>query len=104
MESALSAFGINKDAVAEQITSGLINQTWKITDGSRQFILQRINQHVFQTPSDIHFNIKQISRYLLIKYPDYNLSAPLTSLFGHDLITCKDAATGFFNLYRVHIQ
>lgn len=100
MESALSAFGINKDAVAEQITSGLINQTWKITDGSRQFILQRINQHVFQTPSDIHFNIKQISRYLLIKYPDYNLSAPLTSLFGHDLITCKDGCYRVFQFVQ----
>lgn len=97
MESVLQAFGLNKNAIAEQITSGLINQTWKIIDGDRQFILQRINQNIFLAPSDIHYNIKQITNYLCINYPDYTLAAPLTTLSGQDLIKCKDGCYRLFH-------
>ena len=48
LQQVLEAYGL-RDAVAEPFGSGLINRTWKIAAGGRQFILQRINEDVFRS-------------------------------------------------------
>ena len=37
--------------------TGLINHTWRIINSHEEYILQRINNKVFEQPQDIAFNI-----------------------------------------------
>ena len=47
----LNAYGLSAESKIEPLTSGLINRTWKVTDGENQLILQQINHQVFKKAS-----------------------------------------------------
>ena len=48
IELVLSNYGIDlKDAAIESFGGGLINHTWKVKSGNKDYILQRINENVF---------------------------------------------------------
>ena len=68
MITVLQAFGLSTDSVVEPITSGIINSTWKVKSPRGNYILQRINDHVFANPEDIHENIAAIAQYLKKNY------------------------------------
>lgn len=53
----------------EQVTNGLINQSYKITDRNtgNSFLLQQINQHVFEEPEKIQQNYESIWKYINTK-------------------------------------
>jgi len=70
-ETILKEFGINVNASVKPFGSGLINNTWLITDKGKDFILQRINDNVFKNPPDIATNIRLIDEYLEKNHPDY---------------------------------
>lgn len=53
------------------ISSGLINNTAKITAKQGSFILQQINTGVFATPSTIDNNIQLLKQFVQINNPDY---------------------------------
>ena len=57
MITVLNAFGLPTDSVVESITSGIINNTWKVKSTKGDYILQRINDHVFVNPENIHHHI-----------------------------------------------
>lgn len=94
LQQVLEAYGL-RDAVAEPFGSGLINRTWKIAAGGRQFILQRINEDVFRQPEHIAHNIRVIAGYLKENHPDYLFVAPLPALSGHDTVQIN----GSFRLF-----
>ena len=97
-QSVLPAFGL-EDAVTkvEAFGSGLINHTWKVTSSGKEYILQRVNDSVFEQPANIAHNIKIIAEYLHHHYPEYCFVAPLISSDGHEMIYVKD--DGFYRLF-----
>jgi Ser/Thr protein kinase RdoA (MazF antagonist) len=97
-QSVLPAFGL-EDAVTrvEAFGSGLINHTWKVTSSGKEYILQRVNDSVFEQPANIAHNIKIIADYLHQHYPEYCFIAPLISSDGHEMIYVKD--DGFYRLF-----
>ena len=66
--------------------TGLINNTWKITSGAREYILQRINQNVFNIPDDVADNLRSIGRYLNIHFPDYAFVLPIATQSNNDMV------------------
>jgi Ser/Thr protein kinase RdoA (MazF antagonist) len=62
--------------------NGLINKTWKLSAGNKHFILQRLNQSVFNQPYSISSNLRTIKEYLKQKYPGYMFVAPIDTSSG----------------------
>jgi Ser/Thr protein kinase RdoA (MazF antagonist) len=93
----LPAFGLQEDSSVELIGSGLINNTWKVTAGGKQYILQRVNQSVFEKPGNIAFNIHLIADYLEQHHPKYKFVAPLKSREGEEILYLN--GEGFFRLF-----
>lgn len=52
--------------VVKPITSGLINQSFKVTSKTTgdSFLLQNINQHVFSDPEKVQYNYETLWKYL----------------------------------------
>lgn len=97
-ESVLAEYGLQGGEMkVEKIGTGLINHTWKVSVHDQAYILQRINQDVFSSPADIAYNVKLISDYLQLHYPEYNFIAPLSSQQGRSLIYRE--GEGYFRLF-----
>jgi Ser/Thr protein kinase RdoA (MazF antagonist) len=98
ISSILQAYGISdENSLVEVIASGLINRTWKITHGGQQFILQRINDHVFKKPYQLAENIRMIDRYLAQHSPSYLFVSPIKNNLQEDIT--HDTQEGFFRLF-----
>ncbi len=88
------SYGLNdKILKIESLTSGLINQTWKITTGENEFVLQCINQSVFKQPQKIAKNIRLIADYLKQNHPNYFFAAPLKTKSEDEMVFSEN---GFF--------
>lgn len=97
MITVLNAFGLSTDSVVEPITSGIINSTWKVRSTNENYILQRINEHVFANPENIHHNISIIAQYLKKNYQHYLFPAPILSVEGSELIHIS--GKGYYRLF-----
>lgn len=95
MDKILNAFGLT-GAKIEAFGTGLINHTWKVYTPKSNYILQKINDHVFKQPKDIAHNIRLVSNYLKQNHPDYFFVAPAVAVNGNDLVFCKEE--GWFRL------
>ncbi|MFT4024739.1 MAG: aminoglycoside phosphotransferase family protein [Flavihumibacter sp.] len=85
----------------EQLTfrpfgSGLINSTYLVNCGGRQYILQKINQAVFRHPEYIAENVKLINDYLHDKHPEYLFISPLLTRNRQNMFWSE--AMGFYRL------
>lgn len=79
----LSAFGLDPSRCqVEQLNSGLINRTWKVSAQDASFILQRLNTDVFRSPEVIVENHSRVAEYLEETHPDYLLIVPLMATDG----------------------
>src|SRR2546423_4543054 len=98
IRSVLAAYGFEEgSSKLEAFGSGLINRTWKVAAPRGQFILQQVNQTVFQKPECIAHNIRLIGDYLQKHYPDYCFVTPLVSSNGSDMVYLKE--DGFFRMF-----
>ena len=98
LQTVLPAYGISdKTLEVETFGSGLINRTWKITEGGKSYILQRVNHAIFKEPTDIANNISLIAEHLKKNHPDYTFIAPIQSLRGEEMIYQTDQ--GFYRLF-----
>lgn len=98
IQSVLDAYGFQKDLLTmEKFGSGLINHTWRITTPEKDYILQQVNQHVFNEPEDIGSNISLIAEYLQMNHPDYTFAAPVVSNTGRQMIYIE--GEGYFRLF-----
>ena len=97
MMNVLNAFGINSNADLMQISSGIINSTWKVKSGPNSYILQRINDHVFTSPENIHHNISAVADYLNKYHAEYLFPAPILSLGGTELVHIL--GEGYYRLF-----
>ena len=99
MKEILKKYGMEGPQVFVQpITNGLINKTWKVIDGEEQYVLQRINDHVFKQPQEIAKNIAMIADYLEQKTPSYLFPALIKTKNGDQLV--YDEAAGWYRLFR----
>lgn len=97
LQSVFNAFGISENInTAIPFGSGLINHTWKIHNGDKVFILQRINHKVFKNPESIAYNINITGNYLHAHYPDYLFVTPLKSIYNGEIYFDKE--NGYFRL------
>lgn len=85
-EEVLSAYGINLTAKIQPHGSGLIHSTWKITDGSDEYILQRINHNVFKQPGYIASNIDAIASWLKANHPEYFFVTPVKTKNNENML------------------
>lgn len=86
MDEILKKYGLEPaDCLVESLNSGLINNTWKISNGE-QFILQRINQNVFKQPWQIAENIRTIADHLKKNFPGYLFPVPLKTVDGEEMV------------------
>lgn len=83
-------YGWNKDVQAEKIGSGLINNTFKVSAGSKQYILQRLNENVFTSPTFIDDNLTILAAYFKKNHPSYLFTAPVKGISGATLFHIND--------------
>ncbi len=97
LQNVLTAFGLPEsiDRIVP-FGSGLINHTWKISHGSNNYILQRINDKVFKTPDAIAYNISITGHYLQQQYPGYLFVLPVKSIYNEDIFF--EAGNGYYRL------
>ncbi|MDB5200103.1 MAG: aminoglycoside phosphotransferase [Chitinophagaceae bacterium] len=76
--------------------NGLINNTWKVSDGDTHYILQKINDNVFKRPLGIEHNIHLIAEYLKKNQPGYLFTAPVKTKTGEEMIHHPE---GYFRLF-----
>lgn len=98
IHTILEAYGIDKtNSLVLPLPDGLINKTWKIIDGNREFILQRINDAVFSRPHELAKNLQMIGRYLTEHYPEEVFASPLSNRKQEDLLHIP--GQGYFRLF-----
>lgn len=98
LNTVLKEFGLDSNEVTiTPIQQGLINNTWKVGHNGHAFILQRVNNTVFQNPEDIAFNIAGISKYLRIENPEYFFVSPVKTFDGDELVYKNEQ--GYFRVF-----
>ena len=97
LEEVLSAYGISTAAKTQSHGSGLIHNTWRITDGSNEYVLQRINHHVFKRPEYIAENIGAIASWLKANHPDYFFVTPVKTVNDENMLHLDNY--GYFRLF-----
>lgn len=86
IEKILEVYGLDPQGCkVEPLTSGLINNTWKVSSSDREFIFQRINHHVFKKPVEVAANIRMIARHLEENSPGYLFVSPVGNAQGEDI-------------------
>ncbi|WP_316788578.1 aminoglycoside phosphotransferase family protein [Pedobacter frigoris] len=96
-ENILPLYGLSSDKTTVKLFGdGLINHTWKVSTDTQNYILQKVNNDVFKTPTDIDENISLIKEYLNVKYPNYLFVSPVNTLSGESLL---DTDFGYYRLF-----
>ena len=98
IEKILEVYGIDpQKSRIESLTSGLINNTWKVSEGSTEYIVQRINQQVFKKPFEVAANIRMIDSYLDEHSPSYLFVSPIANVHGDDIY--HEESMGYFRVF-----
>ncbi len=98
IDEILQAYGIDpRHSEVESLTSGLINNTWKVSSGDDVYIVQRINHQVFKKPFEVAANIRMIDRFLKEHSPSYLFVSPVANLHGEDIL--YDDSRGYFRVF-----
>ena len=97
IERILTEFGIAANASVKRFGTGLINNTWLITENENEFILQRINHKVFKNPFDIASNIQLICDHVKKHHTEYLFVCPRKATTGEELIFLEDE--GYFRIF-----
>ena len=75
-ESIVRAFKVKGDPIScKPFGSGHINHTLKIeTDAGAEYVLQRINKHVFKNPEQLMENLTKVTKYLRAREDDSRMA------------------------------
>jgi len=96
-KTILNEFGIEPNASVKTFGSGLINNTWLISENGNEFILQRINQNVFKDPVDIATNIQMICDHFKEEHPDHLFPCPRKTIAGDNMAFIE--GEGYFRIF-----
>ena len=97
LEEVLSSYGLSTTSTVQLHGSGLIHNTWKVTDHSNEYILQRVNHHVFKHPDFIAGNIEAIASWLAKNHPGYFFVTPSRTNANQTIVFIPDH--GYFRLF-----
>ena len=97
IEEVLPAYGCSPNSIVIAFGNGLINDTWKVEDGSKNYILQKINTDIFKHPEFISENVHSIANYLSVHHQDYFFLTPVKTVTGEDLVFIKN--DGWYRMY-----
>jgi thiamine kinase-like enzyme len=97
MEEVLHAYGCSANSIVIAFGNGLINDTWKVEDRSKSYILQKINTDIFKHPEFISENVQSIANYLSVHHRDYFFLTPIKTVTGEDLVFIKN--DGWYRMY-----
>jgi thiamine kinase-like enzyme len=96
-KTILKEFGIEPSATVKPFGSGLINNTWLISEKENEFILQRINQNVFKKPFDIATNLHMVCDHFKDKHPGYLFTYPRKTVTGDNMAFIE--GEGYFRIF-----
>lgn len=72
MDAVLENYGLNpSEYQISSLGEGLINSTWKVSNGRNEYVLQKVNTAVFKHPEFIAENIHTLGSYLSKNKPEY---------------------------------
>lgn len=97
LKKILSQYSISPDALVEVYGSGLINRTWLVKDRDASYILQRINQNVFNEPWRVAENIELVGCYLQKNHPGYFFVVPVKTADNKSMT--GDDQQGWYRLF-----
>lgn len=98
LDEVLSSYGIATSATVQPHGSGLIHNTWKVSDRSGEYILQRINHNVFKQPGYIAKNIRAISSWLEKNNPEYFFVTAINTKANDSMLSLP--GDGYFRLFH----
>ena len=94
----LRFFDLNGASVSiKPFGNGLINHTWRVAVDDSEYILQKINHHIFKVPEDLAFNIKHITRHISDAYPGCTMAQPVVAQNGQDVVYKE--ADGYYRVF-----
>jgi len=94
----LHRYGLDeKNCLIAPFGNGLINLSWKITSGKKEFLLQQINQQVFRNPPQIMQNLAVLAAFFKLHDPDYLFVAPIPANAGQNYV--KDETGNYYRLF-----
>lgn len=97
IEKILSAYNLNRENFdIIRFGNGLINKTWRIKNSNHDYILQQINHEIFKKPDAIASNVRSISEYLKLKFPEYQFINTIKTTSNQDILHLKNH--GYFRL------
>ena len=92
INSVLPAYGFDPHkCIIQPFGTGLINHTWLLQYQGNDYILQKVNHHVFKNPYYISDNILEISNYLKQHFPGYLFVTPILSIDNKDVVCNVDS-------------
>ncbi|HEV8286552.1 MAG TPA: aminoglycoside phosphotransferase family protein [Chitinophagaceae bacterium] len=97
LKKILASYGISPAAIIQPHGGGLIHSTWKVSDQSNDYILQKINHEVFKQPEYIASNIEAISSWLKKNHPEYFFVTPIETKNNGSLLQVP--REGYFRLF-----
>src|SRR5712671_1811383 len=100
-QEALDAFANPlHEFVVKPITSGLINQSFKITSKTTggSFLLQKINQHVFPKPEKVQQNYEILWKWL--RDEDINFKIPEPKYFADEVSFFCDSKNNYWRVFE----
>jgi Ser/Thr protein kinase RdoA (MazF antagonist) len=96
-ETVFKEYRIDTNSIVKPFGSGLINNTWLISDKGNDFILQRINHNVFKQPFDIATNIHLVCDHLKSEHPGYLFPCPRKTISGDNMAFIENE--GYFRVF-----
>jgi Ser/Thr protein kinase RdoA (MazF antagonist) len=98
LEHILNAFEISTQvSTIKTYGNGLINNTWQVSSGNGNYILQRINHAIFKQPEDIADNINNIANHFSTHHPNYHFVKPLNTIDKKGIISFEEQ--GYFRMF-----
>ncbi len=97
LDAVIKKYNLPSETLIQNITTGLINNTYLAITGDKEYIIQRINANVFKQPQDIDTNIQLIEKFLKKSNPNYFIPVPVQAADGKTMVIINNDFFRIFN-------
>ncbi len=97
LDEVLKLYDLPPNTLIVNISTGLINNTYKAVSFSHAYIIQQINSRIFNHPEDIDHNLRLIAEHLKKNKPGYRLPMPIETADGQTLVIVNNKYYRAFN-------
>jgi len=99
LSSIVKLYGfLENEYTLKPFGNGLINHTWLLQRGNEKFILQKINDSVFNAPFMIAKNIHELDIFFKEFFPEYFFVNPVATHQNEEMVFF--AREGYFRLFK----